>query len=255
VAYQVNGGRIQTWALEAHVVDQCNLRCEECCSLSPYLGERATSADELRRDLIMAARVLRPAVLKLTGGEPLLHPDIVRCADAARAAGIAEVLSITTNGFHAPRVDEGLWERIDRMTLSLYPSAPLPEKTLELVRERCARHGVALTEKPAARFQRMTPAEIWSEEQARGIYDGCWLKVRCHLVHGGRFYTCTRPPHLAQLGYAIPDGDGVDLGGDDVLATLMDYLESPLEACRFCLGASGERFVHRQLGRGELRVL
>jgi hypothetical protein len=245
LAYQVNDGRIQTWALEAHLVDHCNLRCAECCSLSPHLADRITSPDALFRDLVAAARVLRPAVMKLTGGEPLLHPDILACADAARASGVSDVLSLTTNGFHAPRVPEALWARLDRLTLSLYPSAPLPASTLALIRARCAEHGVALTEKPAVQFQRMTPVVPSSVDQSRAVHAGCWLKVRCHLVHGGRFYTCTRPPHLAQLGHDVPDGDGVALHDDP--DTLL-----PLGSCRHCLGASGERLPHRQLGRDEL---
>ena len=35
--YDVVDGRVRTRALEAHVIDHCNLKCAECCSLSPLL--------------------------------------------------------------------------------------------------------------------------------------------------------------------------------------------------------------------------
>ena len=85
--YDVSDGRILTWALETHVVEHCNLRCANCCTLSPELPSWWVDPDELRRDLERAAGALRPHVFKLTGGEPLLHPELLRCLDAARASG------------------------------------------------------------------------------------------------------------------------------------------------------------------------
>jgi organic radical activating enzyme len=252
VGYEVNAGRIDTWSLEAHIVDHCNLRCAECCTLSPHLDERFTSPAELRRDLTRAATALRPHVFKITGGEPLLHPEIVPILEAARVSGISRVISVTTNGTFAPRMPPTFWRLIDRMTLSLYESAPLPDKSVAAIRERCEEHGVRLTIKPYLGFQRMTPEndDGHDEARAREIHKGCWLRVRCHLVHRGRFYTCTRPPHLsAVLGRDLAAEDGVELDGDDLLPRVLHYLErdEPSGSCRHCLGATGAREPHRQL--------
>lgn len=254
--YEVSDGRVLTWSLEAHLTDHCNLRCAQCCTLSPHLPPRAVPPKALARDLERAAAVLRPHVFKLTGGEPLLHPEIVRCVEIARASGIASQVSLTTNGFLLPRAPEALFELLDRLTLSVYSSAPLPERTVEDVAARCARHGVVLTAKRIDRFGRMTPVPPFvSEERARAIHASCWLKVRCHLLHGGRFYTCTRPPHLepylAARGRpnALTTADGVSLDEPDLLRKLLLYLESeePLASCRHCLGAEGGWITHRQL--------
>ncbi len=120
VAYAIEHGRLLTWALEAHAVDHCNLRCVHCCTLSPRLAERFLDPRELERDLALAARVLRPAIFKLTGGEPLLHPGLTELLDVARASGISPQLSLTTNGLLLERQPDALFERLDRpTTLSL----------------------------------------------------------------------------------------------------------------------------------------
>ena len=254
--YEVGDGRVLTWSLETHLTDHCNLRCAQCCTLSPHLPPRAVSPEALARDLYRAAAVLRPHVFKLTGGEPLLHPEIVRCVEIARASGIASQVSMTTNGLLLPRAPDALFELLDRLTLSVYSSTPLPERTVDTVAARCARHGVLLTVKRIDRFGRMTPEPPFvSDERARAVYASCWLKVRCHLLHQGRFYACTRPPHLqaylAARGYpnTLATIDGVSLDEPDLLRKLLRYLESeePLASCRHCLGAEGGWIAHRQL--------
>ncbi len=257
MAFAVSRGRILTWALEAHVTDHCNLRCAHCCTLSPHLGPRVLDPAELERDLCGAARALHPAVFKLTGGEPLLHPDIVTCVRVARVSGISDQISLTTNGRLLGGAPESLFEAVDRITVSDYSSAPLPERLLLAIRKRCAHHGVLLTVKRIDRFQRMDAETVLSEADAHDVHSSCWLKIRCHMIREGRFYACTRPPHiearLRSLGRhtALTESDGVELGGPFLLRRLLGYLESdePLASCHHCLGTSGAWDEHRQLPR------
>lgn len=246
--YEVFHGRIATWALEAHVADHCNLSCANCCTLSPSLPPRLLEPADLWRDLTALAPALAPQVFKLTGGEPLLHPRLAELASVVRESGISPEISVTTNGHLAPRVDPALWRAIDRLTVSLYPSAALPGSTLEFIRARCNEHGIALRLKPAAEFQVMdAPAP---NPDAAATFAGCWLRHRCHMVRDGRFYLCTRPPHLADVHHnPALHGDGVDLNAPDLRQHLHAYLTraEPLESCRLCRGASGQLQPHTQL--------
>ncbi len=252
--YELAEGRILTWSLEVHLVDHCNLRCAHCCTLSPLLPARVVDPAGLQADLERAARVLRPHLFKLTGGEPLLHPDLPACLQAARRSGISERVSLTSNGFLLPRAADAVYAGLDRITVSLYPSAPLPAGALQRIEARCREHGVQLALKAVSGFREMD-AFHGSAARARAVHAACWLRVRCHLLHEGRFYACTRPPHLAEVlarqGRSEPlrERDGLDLSGDDLRDRLRGYLEAeePLESCRHCLGASGALQAHRQV--------
>lgn len=246
--YELNAGRIATWALEAHVVDQCNLRCVQCCSLSPHLPARMTTPEQLAKDLGAAASVLAPQTFKLTGGEPFLHPALTELLDVARESGIAKQYSATTNGFLAANAPDAVFERLDRLTLSIYTSVPLPLATVDRLRARCREHDVILNEKAFDSFQRITPDEA---ADPLASFASCWMKEKCHLLHEGRFFTCTRPPHLdAYLRTTeLSVSDGVPLHERDLLATLLRYLErdEPIASCRKCLGNRGEWAAHAQL--------
>jgi hypothetical protein len=251
--YLVEDGRALTHSLELHVVDHCNLRCRECCTLSPFLPERAAGPEELGADLDLARRVLRPEMLKISGGEPLLHPRLEECLRAARDSAISPVVSMTTNGHLLPKMAESCWEFLDHLTVSLYPSAPISEERLAWIRAECARRGIALKEKRQDEFEELTVEAPMSDEAAARVFEACWMKRRCHLLRRGVFYTCTRPPHFDTYFHAegrFGAGDGVRLhGGPGMLDDLLWSLarEEPLASCRHCLGNTGRRFPHEQL--------
>lgn len=249
MTFEVHDGRVLTWALETHVADHCNLRCVECCTLSPRLDAWTLSPEALARDLELAATALRPQLFKLTGGEPLLNPELTELARVARASGIASQVSLTTNGWLLDAAPDALFEALDRITLSHYSSAPLPEDRVEAIAARCRDFDVALGVKRIDRFARMDPEAPLPPAQATAVHAACWLRVRCHLVTRGRFYPCTRPPHLAALhGDASLLDDGVPLCGDALLERLLACLESEqaYASCARCLGASGGWIAHAQ---------
>lgn len=255
--YAISRGRILTWSLETHLVDHCNLRCGDCCTLSPSLASWHADPDDLAKDLAFASRALRPNLFKLTGGEPLLHPELLRCLEMVRDSGISEAVSLTTNGLLLAAQPDALFEALDRITLSRYSSAPLPESSVRAIAERCQRFGVRLTVKEIDRFQVLDAPAPRSPTETRGTFDACWLKQRCHLLYRGSFYTCTRPPHLAQRDHGeetAAHADGVELEGPRLRERLAGYLEraEPLAACSTCLGAGGSWRDHRQMPRASI---
>lgn len=255
--FDVKDGRILTWSLEAHVVDHCNLRCQHCCSLSPHLPERTTSVEELSRDLRAVRSAVRPQIFKITGGEPLLHPDLVGCLEAVHEADLADTVQMTTNGFLIRRMPTAAWRHLDRLVVSRYSSAPLASKLLGIIETNCEKYDVDLIVKEIDSFAEMDVEPPGNTDQKTGqIYGDCWLRIRCHMIHRGYFYKCTRPPHLEGVlengEWELPplaSVDGVSLHGDRLAHRIKDYLEShiPLESCRFCRGASGARQPHTQL--------
>ena len=250
MTYTIGKGRIRTWSLEVEVVDHCNLRCGQCCPLSPHRPARQVDPLLLLQDLQRLAPVLKPNLLKLTGGEPLLHTELVQCIEVARSSGIAQQIQVTTNGFLLKQMPPEFWEGIDRLTLNWYSSKPLKDEIITFAHEKSDEHHVVLIVKPATHFKRLTPQGQNKPDQVRSIYDQCWLKDRCHLLRDGVFYTCTRPPALQHwFGVPLGENDGVVLDEPHLRERLFTYLtqDEPLRSCQWCLGDSGEWIEHHQL--------
>lgn len=77
------------------------------------------TADEIQRIVHIMSRFDVDAV-KLTGGEPMLRPDIVEIVRKLKALGLREI-SMTTNGTHFPRLAKQLHDAgLSRVNISLH---------------------------------------------------------------------------------------------------------------------------------------
>ncbi len=256
--FPIVDGRIPTASLEAHVVDHCNLRCEQCCSLSPDLPRWEVEPEDLARDLEWARGALAPSIFKLVGGEPLLHRRLVECLRIVRASAIAPIIAITTNGLLLPRMDPELWTLIDALTVSAYPTPGIPDAVRDHALAQASAHRVVVNWKVQGHFVRMTRDAPEPDPQiTRAIYDDCWLRRRCNTLRDGTLYACPRPIHFATLhpDEAASD-DGVSLRPrPERVEEVKAYLERPrpLRACDRCSGGHGQLIPHRQLGPRRLR--
>lgn len=264
--YETERGRLRVEAFELHVTEHCNLRCANCCNMSPLVPEKFLSVEETRALCERMSRVLIADVFKIMGGEPLLHPDIAGVLRAVRSTPIGDRVRLFTNGLLLPSMPAAFWEALDELTISDYSSAKLKPAVLELAARQSALHGFVLNVKPVNEFsQVLSPRFRHDAAQVRQTFERCWLRHRCLIVRGGRFYMCTRAAYAADfLAHAAHEaapgaldrsGDGVPLDAPELLATLEEYLNrtEPLGACRYCFGSDGAVEPHYQLKRAEVR--
>ncbi len=256
--YELHDGRILTWSLESHVTTHCNLRCVQCCPLSPHLPTWAVAPAALGKDLrnvwhACSSPTSSSSPAESPSSTPTSPPSSTRCAPPA----ISEQVSITTNGFLAQSAPDAVYERLDRMTLSVYTSAPLPERSISRITERCEQHGVHLTVKRIDAFQQLTPdtphasdADVRAVSRAL-LAQGALppglprplLRLHAPAARGHRC-SATEYPDMP----ALREVDGVSLDAPDLLTRVLAYLErdTPLATCRYCLGASGPSQPHAQ---------
>jgi pyruvate-formate lyase-activating enzyme len=104
----------------------CNLACDYCCvRSSPRAERRALGADRIRR-IAAEAAAAGVAELLLTGGEPVLLPDL---GDTVRACTDALPTTLLTNGmlFHGRRLETLRAMPRDRLRLQISLDSATPE--------------------------------------------------------------------------------------------------------------------------------
>ena len=95
-----------------YLTQGCNLRCRHCWIAPKYQTEETIwpSVDfELFKDIIRQGMELGLSGVKLTGGEPLIHPDIEKILDHIREKDLK--LTVETNGV---KCTPGIVEKIVR---------------------------------------------------------------------------------------------------------------------------------------------
>jgi len=266
-AYHVDeDGRVSVESVELHVVEHCNLRCAQCCNVSPYLGARTLSVEEIRVTCERLREVVRPDVLKIMGGEPLLHPDVGGILRAVRASEVAPRIRLFTNGLLLRTLDDAAFAALDELTVSSYASAPVKEELLAATEERALRFDVVLNVKTVDSFSTVLAGVPRSAAETQATYDACWLRHRCLVVRRGVFYKCTRAAYHAdyhgQVALEGRDADaeatqralGIPLDAPDFAPRLAAYLGSAevLASCTHCFGSSGPLAPHVQLRKRDV---
>lgn len=108
--------------LRLSVTELCNLRCRYCMpedGICKKNREEMLTEDEMI-DAVKAAASLGIRKLRITGGEPLIKPNIVSiCERSAAVPGIEEVC-LTTNGVLLPKLGKDLVKAgVKRVNISL----------------------------------------------------------------------------------------------------------------------------------------
>ncbi|WP_145949539.1 radical SAM protein [Paenibacillus sp. Y412MC10] len=254
--------RFHSNGCEVNIVHQCNLSCRGCSHLSPVADKMFISPDIVYRDLSLLSKYYTAKNVRLLGGEPLLHRDLLQVIDAVRASTITNCIRILTNGVLLSKMTDAFWESVDEVYVSLYPEVKLDPAQLEYIEIAAREYNVSLEIREFSRF-REAYSEIgtYNEQLVQRIYNTCQIAHvwKCHTIHDGRFYRCPQSVFLRTTitEASLPDEGLIIDSGEDFGQQLKEYLERdlPFKACTYCLGSAGKAFTHTRVARNDWRGL
>lgn len=111
--------------LRISVIDKCNFRCRYCMPEEAFRHHKFLKRDELLSfdEIERFVRIIAPHGVKkvrLTGGEPLLRPNLDELIRRLRAVTTIETIGLTTNGVYLERMAKVLKQAgLDRVNVSL----------------------------------------------------------------------------------------------------------------------------------------
>jgi len=255
-------GKILARSLEVNLTTHCNLSCYGCDHASPVNPEEYLSVEELAQDLAALSPVYHVFEFHLTGGEPLLHPRLLQVIDTIRASGVTEKITLVTNGVLLHAAPAELWDRIDKLWVSIYPGVKR-KLSHQDVMALAKRHGVMAWCKPTDEFSmKLLHSENRDGDLVRTVYSTCTNRASCHTLHNGRYFKCSSSPFIpgwlgrVGIGFSDLSCDSVPLRNNPALRQqLNDYLKSeqPLTACNYCLGCAGHTTTSRQMNKSAIR--
>ena len=254
--FEVQNGKIQSIACEVPVAHHCHLTCRGCSHLSPRSKRLFVSPEVLERDLTLLARSYQAAQIRVLGGEPLMHPQLVDVLEVVRRSGVARSVKVTTNGVLLPRMTDDFWRAVDEVWISRYPGFELSRDDIEMLARRAHTHGVKLGMHAYDRFREATiTVRNDNQDLVNRIFATCQVAHvwNCHTIDQGYFYKCPQslfiPALLHDEPWSDPKADGVPIDDSPSFRdTLLRFLNAsePLAACTHCLGSAGKRFPHEQ---------
>ena len=221
--------------LEFHLADQCNLNCAGCLHYAPFAEKRFADIETVRRDFARLKELFANIRhIRIMGGEPLLHPDVVGFAQVVREAFPRSKICVVTNGLLLESF-KGLPE-LARLKVGVdwtkYPPMAPRESA---IRSLCARTGVALRVTENNSF--LAPLVAEGSVGIKKAFSWCRNRMYCPLLDDGRIYPCAparfSPYYNKAAGTHIFAEPGLDIHAATAREIMM-YLMSPTFACRFC---------------------
>ena len=169
--------------MRVSVTDRCNLRCTYCmpADFADWLpGDHLLSIDEMI-EVIDVATELGVRSIRLTGGEPLLRPDVVEIVRRIRTLPAAPAVSLTTNALRLaalaqPLADAGL----ERVNVSL--DTLDPQRFADLTKRD--RFADVLAGIEAAQRAGLTPLKV-NAVLMRGVNDDEAVPLLRHALEHG----------------------------------------------------------------------
>jgi hypothetical protein len=249
----INGKIEPRYGCELNVVDHCNLTCVDCNHASPAVKKRQVKPETVFRDFSILAKVFRPRVVKVLGGEPLLHPNIISVIEALRASGICEQIRLVTNGLLLPRMPGEFWNVLDELEISIYPDSKIDENFLAFCKNKAIEYSLKLEVFYFNEFRRTFSIPGYNDvELMRRIYRSCKIAHvwGCHVVQEGYFYKCPQSiyiPQMIRLPAEQHTADGIKINDSpEFMEDLYRYLVSPepLQSCNHCLDNVGKMRPH-----------
>ena len=96
--YRVRENTIYTQILEINAVRHCNLSCRSCSHSSPIAEKENIDPSVVGKDLRSLSRFLKCQVVRILGGEPLLHPSLKELLKEVKCSNISANICLVTNG-------------------------------------------------------------------------------------------------------------------------------------------------------------
>lgn len=222
--------------LDVNVCAHCNARCVSCSHASPFTKPWFMEVESMVNDLRRLKEVMRFEKIQLVGGEPTLHPKLIQFMEAAKESGIADRVTVITNGRLLPRMTAEFWSKLQAMQLSVYGN--LPASIVELAEEKQKEHGFFLEIVPFPDFFKQFKT---TPDDGVESFRNCHWKDDCYTVHQGFLYLCPQSLFFPAK-FGSDSNAGLSLEGiTEELVEQFITRSEPFEACKVCCGGYGEK--------------
>jgi len=229
--------------IEIKVADHCNLNCIGCSHFSPIAQEHFYDVNNYKNDCKRLAELAGKYIpkIRLLGGEPLLHKDIVSIMEITRNNFGKSFIRMVTNGILLDRMPAEFWESCKKnniiITITPYPINLNVKRIAELA------HTYGVTVRNSGDSYKMEflkfQYDINGTQNIKNTFNKCTMK-RCHQLYEGKIYMCTPPTCIKYINnhfqkeFKVTANDYLDIYQIENVKVLLNYLRKPIPFCRYC---------------------
>jgi organic radical activating enzyme len=231
---------IQIRGLEYSIIQNCNLACPLCAHQAWRADKKYSLKETIINDLKLISKYIISYELRIIGGEPLLHPDIVNIMKDVYKLKINNNIVLATNATLIKDIHEELFDYFDCLKITLY-SYSKKKVDINKIKELCNKHHKKII---VLQFDHIKILEFirCNEDEAQRRWDNCFMRRMniCTSVCDGRFYPCAISQAMPYwIHKFVKNFDGSKDYADIKNLSELEYITNKKEhseACHFCTG-------------------
>jgi organic radical activating enzyme len=226
--------------LEIHLTDHCNLNCKGCAHFSPLADKWFINLKNLDRDMKRLAQLFyNIEVIKLLGGEPLLHPEVNEIISITRFYMPTADIRCATNGLLLEGMDVKFWLACQKEKITIDIARYAVPLDITKIKKLAKNYKVNFTIRNVKQFYAFYNKKYDSNPFV--AMKNCRAHWYCPLLRNGFIYPCCLPAlaHYFNREFHtnLSTEGGIDIhdraiDGVDIL----EFLDRPISHCRNCAG-------------------
>ena len=227
------------------LVEHCNLNCAGCDHFSPLAKPQFADFEEMERDFTRLAELFhdRPGVLSFQGGEPLLHPEIIKFMAMTRQKFPRARIYIITNGTKLLSMSDEFWNSCKENNIEILTTKYPININYDAKKEKALQKGIKfefLNENQPVKTLYKLPFDLDGHQDERNSFLLCHRANVCIYLQNGRVYTCTVAPTARHFDRAFgthifsEEGNSIDIYKAKSAEEILEFLAKPIPFCRFC---------------------
>lgn len=232
-------------AVEIDIAAKCNLNCKSCAHYSPIAKEEYADIEQTKNDLRQLSMLCDGEVeyIHLMGGEPLLNPNVLDFAIAARESFPTGRIEIVTNGLLLDKKDKAFFQTLHDYKIQLSVTKYPIDARYEDMRAMAVMHGVDFkfynNSARGVHFKKLELSESESGEKEEN-FANCYLANECIQLKNGRLFPCSLAGRAYRLDEAFgtsfsnDEENGIDIYSVSTKDELLMKLARPIPFCRHC---------------------
>lgn len=274
IIYNYNHNKVLNQRLEFFVADHCNLKCTDCSTYSPFLNQSFADFNSFKNDIDKLSPHLHNEIFRFLGGEPLLHPELIKFIQYVKHKNFSNRVGVCTNGILLMGMPDVFFESLDFINISQYDETNIKyQKIKNFLDKKCEellltkKHKLVYSfENQGEKFIQYHSDENLGQQKAQENYQTCKLPhvYNCHTFKDGYYYKCSlaifkskyynQKNEKKEFDFILEDGFNFQKENFNMME-LVNYVNSDkaLATCYYCHGSEGSKNKRKQLTTQEIK--
>ncbi len=233
--------------IDIDVVSHCNLKCKGCSHFSPIAAPAYLDVNKYEQDINQLRKIVPENKLGnifLIGGEPLLHPEIIKFITISRKAYQKIPIIIITNGILLLKQPDSFWSACRTQDITVEITRYPITLDFEPIFAKAKQESVKLVFRGRTKYYRKKqyylPLDVKGERIAEKSFRHCFMARHCFNLSDGKVFPCS---YIACVGrfnehfdqnIPVVTGDYADIYQCSSFEELAESLNGPYPMCRYC---------------------